>query len=112
MLNQNLVSMIKKFRKGARVPAVAEFIQDENHYKMLGDNGYRFLYEVTSPSGSKYWEVFEHGHLYKSSDAWYKSTSIQDGEEMYPTDEDFGRWAWCWNSLERAKRCFAYKRPQ
>lgn len=103
--------MIKKFRRGIRVPAIEEFVQDENHYKRIDNNDHRMLYEVTAPSGSKYYEVVEHGHLYKAPEGWFKSKTIQDGEEMYPTDEDFGRWAWCWNDLERAKHCFNYKPP-
>lgn len=102
--------MIKQFRKGSRVPAVEEFVQDENYYKRIDNNEQRMLYEVTSPSGTKYYEVVEHGHCYKNTQ--FKSKSIMEGEEMYPMDEDFGKWAWCWNTLERAKQCFNYRRPK
>lgn len=103
--------MIKKFRRGVRVPAIDEFYQDGNHYKRIADNAERMLYEVTSDSGGKYYEVVVHGHLYKRADNTYPSKSINDGDEMYQMDEDFGRWAWCWNDLERAKHCFNYKPP-
>ena len=103
--------MIKQFRKGIRVPAAEDFVQDDNHYKRIDDNGERMLYEVTPPNGNKYYEVVEHGHCYKAS-ALRPSQTIKDGEEMYPMDEDFGGWAWCYSDLSLAKRCFNYHKPK
>ena len=103
--------MIQNYRRGIRIPIVDEYTQDGNNYRKIADNGRRLMYEVTQQYGTKYWEVFEHGHRYKVANPKIVSRTINDGDEMYPMDEDFGSWAWCFSNYDRAVQCFNYTPP-
>lgn len=96
------------YRKNASIPIVDEYERDGNNYRKIADNGRRLMYEVTQTYGTKYWEVFEHGHCYVAAKHKYTSNVINDGDEMYPRDEDFGSWAWCFSNYDRAVQCFNY----
>lgn len=70
-----------------------------------GDNYY--IYERVMES-VVYYEVFER-KVVKLNDFWrqYDKNGKFDGYddfEQYPNDEHFGKWAYCCNSLERAKK--------
>ena len=54
-----------------------------------------YLYKRVQPLGVVYYEVFKRkiGHEYKQLD----KKCI-----MYPGNKDFGKWAWCCSTKERA----------
>ena len=75
------------------------FIQIEK-----GDNYYIYKRVIET---SIYYEVFER-RVAKLNDFWRKYDTNgkyegYDSFEQYPNDESFGKWAYCCNSLERAK---------
>lgn len=91
------------YKGGIRVKAQDKFIQGGLHYERIDQTKTVYLYEVTHESGSAHYEIVKRGHLYKGNPL-RPSTVISDGDEMYPSDNDFGFWAWCYNDKESALR--------
>lgn len=83
------------------------FNQAHNEYTRIDETDRHYIYEVIANKGTDteyiYWEIFEKGHLYKNRGT-YASTIMNDGDEMYPIDDDFGTWAWCYSDKEYAMK--------
>lgn len=100
---------IKEFRSGSSFPTEILFRTSGATYRRISSNRTKHLYEVTTDGGCTYYEVFLRGRLYRENPV-YKSTTIAGGEEVYPRNEDFGEWAWCYCDEGRAVRCFLWDR--
>lgn len=101
------LSVPKTYRLRTSFPTDLVFVYSGNTYLRVAANSSKYLYEVTTDGGNTYYEVFERNHLYRENPN-FKSGNIESGEEMYPRDEDFGSWAWCVSTPERAVRCFTW----
>jgi predicted transcriptional regulator YdeE len=70
------------------------------HFKQLEKTEQYALYEVTAKNDDAtdvYYEIFQM--------RYHKPDRFHDDEfEVYPSDEDFGVWAWCCNTKERARK--------
>lgn len=59
-------------------------------FRQISATSSGFIYEITFGKG-KHYEVFK------------KRVNARHGNESYPTAKAFGKWAWTFNSLEKAK---------
>lgn len=89
-----------KIRKNATAPCAEQFQQENDIFTKITETEDLYLYEIDHGGGFSY-ELFEKGHKYK---AYFANKNIKDGEDMYPKDEDFGRWAWSYSTREAAER--------
>lgn len=89
-----------KVQKNATAPCVEQFEQEGNIYTKIAETEDLYLYEVDHGGGFHY-ELFEKGHKYKT---YFANKNIKDGEDMYPKNEDFGRWAWGYNDKASAEK--------
>ena len=100
--NATASDSVKAYRANTHCPTDDEFVCGDNIYRKVGRTSFKYLYEVTPPSGTSYYEVVERGHLYKCNEGAFRSSVLGEGQEMYPNDNDFGVWGWCYNDKAMA----------
>jgi hypothetical protein len=64
-----------------------------------------FIYEVENEC-KKHYEVFEHRKTPVCIDFEKRLYSEIDFKERYPKSNDFGAWAWTFNTLDKATKRF------
>lgn len=81
-----------------------EFTKKGTTYKQLEKNERYVLYQCTTTEGCTYYEIFK--YRVKPYPIQWESTNTNGYTqyEVYPSDEEFGRCAWCCSSLDRAKK--------
>lgn len=91
-----MTELEKQFKKGNRT--FTQIYKDDAWY----------IYEIVAVYDKKrnithtYYEVFKRKQVkQRIYDNGWKLTG--DMCERYPSDEDFGKWAWCCNSIKRCK---------
>lgn len=103
---------LPQYRSNTHCPTDDRFVCGGNFYRKVGETATRYLYEVVSVGGTPYYEVFEKGHVYRAAGKGFDSTVLADGQEYYPNDQDFGSWAWCFNSKDMAVRSLRWDRRE
>lgn len=83
-----------------------EFVKKGELFTQVEKNDNYYIYKRNVES-CVYFEVFER-RFAKVNDFWRKYDTKgkyegYDNFEQYPNDESFGKWAYCCNTLERAK---------
>ena len=84
-----------------------EFIKKGERFTQIDKSDFYYIYKREMEYSVCY-EVFER-KVYKLNDFWRKFDTNGkyngfDSFEQYPNDEQFGKWAYCCNSLEQAKK--------
>ena len=75
-------------------------------YRKLKESAVGYFYEGISPEETKNWEVFYRKEQ-KESDFMLGDREVHmEPKVMYPGNEAFGSWAWCFNDKARAEECF------
>lgn len=73
---------------------------------ILESSEYGFLYEVFIEGELSHYEVFEKKLTPICIDFEKRIYSETDSKVKYPNDNDFGVWAWCCTSLDKARDKF------
>lgn len=76
------------------------FTYKGDEFKRIDKNGRGYIYERIHGL-KKYYEVFEIKESEILSD-FEKKIGSGEFKHRYPKDEDFGKWAWCCGSIDRA----------
>lgn len=90
---------MREFKINQTVPVLDEFRRNGYTYKKIDETELYYIYIVQKSLGV-HWEMFEKNHRYVAKPGRL-SSSIKNGQEKYPSDNDFGAWAFCCNTLER-----------
>lgn len=76
-------------------------------FKRLQKSDTMFMYELTErETGQKRYEVFEIRQQKASEAVLCGKTIKYEEKELYPKSKDFGIWAWCFTSYEKALKKF------
>ena len=94
------IDFITEFKVNQTVPVLDEFKRNRYTYKKIDETDQYYIYEVQRSRGVHY-EVFEKGHRYVAKSG-RPSSSIKNGQDRYPNDTDFGVWAFCCNTKDKA----------
>lgn len=74
-------------------------------YEMILNDGKWYIYRCIDDNvNGTYYEVFKRNIIKHRTCIDGKWASTDDTEVRYPSDECFGVWAWCCNTLERAMK--------
>lgn len=83
-----------------------EFTYKKFVFKQIIREGMFAIYEFTDPS----WDIkkiyFDTIIIKISPPVTYPNGIFVDFHESYPRDRDYGKFAWCYNNLEQAKKKF------
>ena len=83
-----------------------EFTKKGDTFRQIHNNGIAFIYERTM-GGTKCYEVFRRTLKSTRGTLYGKHASGEYSHyEVYPGNEQFGRWAWCCKTLDRALERF------
>lgn len=77
-----------------------EFISKGNKYIQLLKTDKVVVYKVYPGLGTPYFEVFDY-KIRQNPPHW---NTEYDSHEVYPSDEDFGKWAKCFTKFNTAKK--------
>lgn len=93
--------MVEKLNKQFKgVGEVKEF-----NFTQLASSSHAYMYQVEY-EGCNHYEVFEKKTVFKCIDFEKRIWSETDKREKYPKANDFGKWAWTFRTLCRAKERF------
>lgn len=92
---------MEKYNYHQHHPVTDEFVAGGRVYRKIEESGEYYFFKVTPETGSDYYEIFcKKG--YTSNGKAFVSTMLNEGDHMYPTDKDFGVWAWCYSDYDYA----------
>jgi hypothetical protein len=70
-------------------------------FTQIKEGSKSYIYEVFT-GHSYHWEVFQKKNFPETVRVIDGKEVIYKGGERYPSDDEFGKWAYCCNSLKRA----------
>jgi len=73
-------------------------------FSSLKENEKGFLYKVESEEGTTHYEVFKKETSPICIDFEKRIYSETEFKYRYPKANDFGKWGWCTNDIEKAER--------
>lgn len=85
-----------KFNYYHHHPVTGEFESAGRVYFKIKESDTHFLFKVSYENGEPFYEIFEKKE-YSSKGKTFVSSTLKEGDYMYPTDNDFGVWAWCYS---------------
>ena len=71
-------------------------------FAKIASTQHAYTYEVTTGEGSIHFEVFKRKNVPTCINYENKTFDEQNRKEVYPKNEDFGKWAWTYKSKELA----------
>ena len=97
----NKINSMEKFNYYHHHPVTDEFESAGNVYLKVKESDSHYLFKVTTDTGLTFYELFEK-KKYSSKSKTFVSSTLNEGDYMYPTDKDFGYWAWCYSKFDYA----------
>lgn len=79
---------------------LVEFKKKGVSYKQIEKNERYVIYQCTRDNDT-YYEVFK--YTVKNYPSYFSNGNKYKYAECYPSDEEFGKWAWCCNTMNRVK---------
>jgi hypothetical protein len=75
-------------------------------FEKIASSDQAILYKVSIPDTSAHFEVFKRKNTPVCIDFEKRIYSDTDFKEVYPKTKDFGVWAWCISTKEKAEKLY------
>jgi hypothetical protein len=94
---------MNKYPRNIHFPLEEQFVAGGKIYTKMSQNDTHCLYEVKDPNNGdpySFYEIFQLREYHPKG--IFKSSILKEGDYYYPTNEDFGVWAFCYSKKEKA----------
>ena len=85
-----------RFNYHSHHPVTSEFEAGGRVYRKISESDTHYFFSVSPETGTDFYEIFEK-RCYTTNRKTFLSSTLSEGDHMYPVDRDFGVWAWCYS---------------
>lgn len=102
---------MNKYKTNTHHRCDEQLYEGTNIHTRIRESEHFYLYEVSREDGATYYEMVKRGNVYHQRENQFDNSQLEEGDEMYPINEEFGKWGWCYSDKKIAEKRF-YKANQ